>query len=125
MKAKANPRSQTKQPLGRVLRLHADHPLVGTWVVAGDDSSIEFRVKAVRGGFAVAAADSCDGEKFIVSDVRWDGEVLRFAVLVPSNETRAEHCFRVRRDGSIEDRFTAQYTDTLVRKSAPAPGRDR
>jgi hypothetical protein len=100
----------------KVLRLHADHPLIGTWVVADDSSSIEFQIRPAPRGFEVLASDSNDGEKFVVSNVRWDGRALRFELLVPSNGTRAEHCFRARPDGSIEDRFTARYIDVLVRK---------
>jgi hypothetical protein len=112
------------RPSAKVLRLHADHPLIGTWIVAGDVSSIEFQIRAARQGFEVLASDSDDGEEFVVSDVRWDGRSLRFELLVPSNGTRAEHCFRARPDGSIEDSFTARYIDLLVRKpSKPRPVR--
>lgn len=101
---------------GKLLRLHADHPLVGTWVVADEMSSIEFRIEPIRGGFRVSASDSYDGEEFVVSDTKWDGKALHFALLVPSNGTRAEHRIRVRSDGTLEDRFTAHYVDVLVRK---------
>ncbi len=108
--------SKKARPSAKVLRLHADHPLIGIWVVADDSSSIEFRIRPGRQGFDVAASDSYDGEEFVVSEVHWDGRALRFELLVPSNGTRAEHCFRTRPDGSIEDRFTARYIDVLVRK---------
>jgi hypothetical protein len=108
----------------KVLRLLADHPLVGTWIVADGSSSIEFQIRAARQGFEVSASDSADGEEFVVSDVRWDGRALRFELLVPSNGTRAEHCFRLGADGAIEDRFTARYIDVLVRKPS-ATGRRR
>lgn len=98
--------------------MHADHPLVGTWVVANELSSIEFRIRATPRGFRVNASDSNDGEQFVVSDTRWAAGVLRFRVFVPSSKTQAEHTFRLRRDGTIEDRFTALYVDKLVRKAS-------
>ncbi len=119
------PKPNAQEPGGKLLRLHADHPLIGTWVVADDLSNIEFQIKPKRGGFAVSAVDGFDGEQFLVSEVHWDGQALRFTVLVPSNGTRAEHCVRVRRDGSLEDRFTARYIDTLIRKSTPETRRPR
>lgn len=109
-------KSKKAPTAAKVLRLHADHPLIGTWVVADDSSSIEFQIRPKRQGFEVAASDSFDGEEFVVSEVHWDGRALRFELLVPSNGTRAEHCFRARADGSIEDRFTARYIDVLIRK---------
>ena len=99
-----------------VLRLRADHPLVGSWVVADRLSSVEFRITATASGFAVAARDTSDGEVFQVDGVRREGHALRFTVRVPSNGTRVEHALRVRRDGTLEDEYTARYTDVLVRK---------
>lgn len=110
-------------PGRKVLRLFADHPLVGRWVVANDGSTIEFKVAAVSRGFAVTARDSDDGEVYPIESVRWDGTALLFNLFVPSNGTRVEHRFSVRPDGALHDAFTGHYSDVLVR--APPPVRAR
>jgi hypothetical protein len=118
-RTKSSPKRLQARPAGNIVRLHADHPLVGIWVVADDDpSGIEFEVSPVRSGFAVAAHDPEDGERFVITGVSWDGTDLQFKLVVPSNGTRVEHCFRVQPDGTIEDTFTARYISTLRRKTA-------
>lgn len=102
----------------KLFMLHADHPLVGTWVVANDGSSIEFKIGASARGFTVSARDSHDGAEYVVDNGRWDGAALRFNLWVPSNGTRVELRIRLREDGTLEDNFTAQYVDVLVRKDA-------
>ena len=57
------------------------HPLIGVWV-NGDEynTDVEYIVSATGSGFAVQAIDRCDGEEGEVSAVKWDGNVLSFAV---------------------------------------------
>ena len=102
--------------MSNVLRLFADHPLVGSWVVANDGSSIQFDIAATGSGFAVAAFDTDDGERYVVDAVRWDGRALCFNLFVPSNGTRLSHRMKVRPGGVIDDAFAGTYLDTLVRK---------
>ena len=57
------------------------HTLIGTWVNGDEyETDVEYTVSATRTGFAVRAVDRFDGEKGEVSDVKWDGNTLSFAV---------------------------------------------
>lgn len=57
------------------------HMLVGTWLNGHEyETDVEYVVSAAGKGFAVLALDRFDGEKGEVSEVKWDGNVLSFAV---------------------------------------------
>jgi len=57
------------------------HTLIGTWINGDEyETGVEYIVSAAGRGFAVRAVDRFDGEKGEVSDVKWDGNVLSFAV---------------------------------------------
>jgi hypothetical protein len=57
------------------------HPLIGTWFNADEyETDVEYIVSATRKWFAVRAVDRYDGEEGEVSEVKWDGDVLSFAV---------------------------------------------
>jgi hypothetical protein len=73
------------------------HPLVGTWKDADEDhgASVQFVIRAVGANFAVSGLDTHDGEKLSISNVRWDGRVLRFDSLVPSTRIQVEYALEV------------------------------
>ena len=55
--------------------------VVGTWFNADEyGTEVEYIVSCTRGSYAVQAVDRFDGEEGEVYDVRWDGDVLSFAV---------------------------------------------
>jgi hypothetical protein len=57
------------------------HTLIGTWVNGEEyETDVEYIVSAAGEGFAVRAVDRFDAENGEVSDVKWDGNVLSFAV---------------------------------------------
>lgn len=59
-------------------------PFEGTWEVI--ESSARVRVGVVDGLVGIEAWDSNDDEKFEVSDVRWDGSLLKATFRMPSTE---------------------------------------
>ncbi len=57
------------------------HPLVGIWINSDEcKTDVEYHVSAAGKGFAVRAVDRFDGEKGEVSNVKWDKDVLSFAI---------------------------------------------
>lgn len=77
--------------MAEIIKLTADHPLVGTWVSADGDSAAEFTIVSTGSGLTVTGRDRDDGEEFIVNEILWDGEKLRFSTLMPSTGYRARH----------------------------------
>src|SRR5216684_5845970 len=73
------------------------HPLVGTWRDVDDDygSRIQFTIRTAGEAFEVAGLDTSDGEQLSISNVCWDGRVLRFDSFVPSTDHRVECAFEV------------------------------
>ncbi|HEY3853119.1 MAG TPA: hypothetical protein VGO67_01855 [Verrucomicrobiae bacterium] len=67
----------------------SDHPLCGAWVaLCSDDSSdyprTEYTISVADGQFCVTGVDPLDGEQFLIFDVGYDGESIRFVSLMPS-----------------------------------------
>lgn len=56
--------------------------LVGVWYFT--DSTAKMRISAQGSQIAIDGWDSSDGEKFIISDIHFDGKTLRFTTLMPS-----------------------------------------
>jgi hypothetical protein len=54
-----------------------------------------FTIDNTARGFRVQASDESDGEKLVVSKVKWDGKVLSFETLTPSNGWRTRNRLRV------------------------------
>jgi len=50
-----------------------------------------FTIAKTARGFRVAASDESDGEDLLVSRVKWDGKVLSFETLTPSNNWRTRN----------------------------------
>jgi hypothetical protein len=71
--------------------------LVGTWRDADEDygSSVQFTIRAAGAVFEVVGLDTYDGERLSISNVSWDGHVLRFDSVVPSTEHRVEYALEV------------------------------
>jgi len=88
--------------MSKVVELRVKHPLVGTWYHPDGDSTAEFTVSPAATGFAVSGVDTQDGERFEISEVSWDGEVLGFTSYMPSTSWRTRHRLRVLDDHSVE-----------------------
>ena len=73
-----------------------DHPLIGTWITAEEDSDVAFVFRA-------------PGSEFHVTGFcRSDGEPLSFAARFPSTDTYTKNVFRVRPDGKADLELTVR-----------------
>ena len=86
-----------KLSMAEILTLTIGHPLVGTWRDPDEDygSRIQFTIRPASAAFEVAGVDTSDGEQLSISNVCWDGRVLRFDSFVPSTDHRVQYAFEV------------------------------
>ena len=99
-----------------------DHPLCGTWVARSpEDSSdyhrAEYKISVVEGQFRVTGKDCSDDEEFIIYDIGYDGEWIRFSSQMPSTGRSGHNWMRIVEKDKIEFRFTFTETEFWVRKS--------
>jgi hypothetical protein len=89
-------------------QLKRGHPLIGTWRDGDEElgSSVRFTISASGAGFEVAGVDTIDSEDLVIANVRWDGRVLRFDALVPSNGHRVEYAFELISASEVLVRYT-------------------
>jgi hypothetical protein len=94
--------------MAEIVTLKTGHPLVGTWRDADEDygTSIRFTVRAVGANFEVSGQDTHDGEQLLISNVHWDGRVLRFDSFVPSTGHQVEYVFEVTSPSEVMIRYT-------------------
>jgi hypothetical protein len=85
--------------MSNVTRLNFSHPLVGTWVADDEDTRAEYTISASADGFTVTGRDRYNDEAFVISNVWWDGKVLRFDTFMPSTQHGARHAVRMAPDG--------------------------
>jgi len=88
------------------MQLKSDNPLVGTWIVDSEDSNVAFTFAVKKGRFSVSGFCRSDGEKFKISDVKWDGTALSFSARMPSTNTLSKNRFSIRKDGSADLELT-------------------
>ena len=69
--------------------------LVGRWQSSDEHISVLFTIDKTDKGFRVQAIDESDGERLIVSKVKWNGRVLAFETLTPSNKWRTRNRLRL------------------------------
>jgi hypothetical protein len=98
-----------------------DHPLCGTWVALCPEDSCdpvhtEYTISVVDGQFSVTGVDPVDGEKFMIYDVGYDGESIRFASLMPSTGRTGHNWMRVVDKDKVEFRFTFTERELWVKK---------
>ena len=103
-----------------IVRLKHSHPLVGTWRHSDKEfgTSVQFTVLAAGEGFDVRGVDTADEEPLVVSDVRWDGRVLRFATDVPSTGHRVDYAIEVESPNELRVAYTCR--EQWVRVDSPA-----
>jgi hypothetical protein len=75
----ASPQARTDSPAAAA---PAQPALVGKWQV--ENSSAVFEITSTRDGIAISGLDSSDGEAFVITNVKWDGQVLEADFLMPS-----------------------------------------
>jgi hypothetical protein len=83
-----------------------EHPLVGTWITEDEDSDSAYVVKFTRGRFVVSGFCRSDGERFRITQTRWDGFSLSFNALMPSTKWKSRHVFRLMKNGCVEHEIT-------------------
>src|SRR5690242_14225931 len=78
-----------------IARKHKADSLVGKWQANEAYRPVVFTIERGASGFRVQAIDQSDGEKLLVSRVKWDGKVLSFETLTPSNKWRTKNRLKV------------------------------
>jgi hypothetical protein len=85
-----------------------------------DDSSdyprTEYIITVVDGQFRVTGVDPMDGEEFMIYDVAYDGESIRFVSLMPSTGRTGRNWIRIVDKDKVEYRFTFTERELWVRK---------
>lgn len=107
--------------MSHVYPVTPDHPLCGTWVaMCPDDSSdyphTEYTISVVDGIFQVTGVDPLDGEKFIIYDVGYDGESIRFVSHMSSTGRTGRNWMRIVDKDKVEYQFTFTERELWVRK---------
>lgn len=93
---------------------------VGTWLAPDAlRNSTEYRIKKSGEALEVSVVDRDDGERFVVSHLRQQGDSLRFRYLVPSTCYLLHVHLRLRADGVIDEATVSRHLRQLVRASAP------
>jgi hypothetical protein len=105
------------------LPVNHDNPLCGTWSAPAsedkNDVRTQYTVSVVDEQFHVVGVDPIDGEEFLIFDVGYDGESLRFTSLMPSTQSRARVWMRIINRDRIECRWTITETEIWHRQSFP------
>lgn len=81
------------------------HALIGTWIHP-DEAHVEYTVSSIGDVCEVSGIDKSDGERFVITNVVWDGRELKFNSLCPSSQHRLKHTFRVISDTEVEHEWT-------------------
>jgi len=68
--------------------------LVGRWQASKGHISVVFIIERKDKNFRIKAFDESDGEKLKVSKIKWDGKILAFETLTPSNKWRTKNRLR-------------------------------
>jgi hypothetical protein len=69
--------------------------LVGTWYYKDAVSPILFTITTTPAGLRIKATDQSDSEELTVSKIKWDGKILTFETLTPSNKWRTRNRLKV------------------------------
>jgi hypothetical protein len=97
----------------------AARPFLGNWrhvaPWSGDDYLAEYLVSWEIGALSVVGRDLSDGETFQISDISFDGRVLRFRSFMPSTRREGVNEFSLTATGEIESRFTFTVVERMVR----------
>jgi hypothetical protein len=104
-----------------VYQVTPDHPLCGSWVARNPDETsdyqrAEYTISVVDGQFQVTGVDCSDGEEFLIYDIGYDGEWIRFVSQMPSTGRSGRNWMRIVDKDKIEFRFTFTETEFWVRK---------
>src|SRR5256885_368009 len=98
----------------RVARVSATHPLVGTWEEepkSGRRTTVIFTVSVKRGKFVVSGKDGEDGTTLKISQVKWNGESLRFTSFYPPGQHWAKNVLSLRSQEKMKFEVSGTYRD--------------
>jgi hypothetical protein len=76
----------------------------------------EYTISVVDGQFRVTGIDPVDGEEFIIYDVGYDGESIRFVSHMPSTGRTGHNWMRIVDKDKVEYRFSFTERELWVRK---------
>ncbi len=76
----------------------------------------EYTISVADGQFRVTGIDPFDGEQFIIYDVGYDGESIRFVSHMPSTGRTGHNWLRIVDRDKVEYRFTFTERELWVRK---------
>ena len=93
--------------MSHVYPVTPDHPLCGTWIAMCPDDSYDYprtenTIAVVDGQFRVTGIDPIDGEEFMIYDVAYDGESIRFVSLMPSTGRTGRNWMRIADKDKVE-----------------------
>ena len=95
--------------------------LIGKWKhispYDGDDYLAIYEVSGTVDTPKVTGYDTSDNEKFIISNVAWDGKTLTFESLMPSTKRKGINKFTLKGDGEIQSEFTFTIYDQLIKEN--------
>jgi hypothetical protein len=98
-----------------VIRLTSGNLLAGRWMDADENGTpVQFTFRPTGRTFDVAGIDTSDGERLVISDVRWDGRILSFTSLVPSTSHVVTYEFEVTAPSEVAVRYTLTERWTRV-----------
>ena len=115
---------QQSEPRGNGYPVGPDHPLCGTWVVhfpedTGEYRRAEYTVSVEAGEFRITGIDCSDNVEFVINDIGYDGEWMRFSSQVPSTGRSGHNWMRIVED-DFEFRWVRRPVDLKVLPSADA-----
>ena len=102
----------------------SDHPLCGVWSApsldeASDPVRTQFTISVVEERFRVTGVDPFDGEEFIIYDIGYDGEYLRFVSRMPTTHCTARNWMRIIDKDKVECKWTITETEVWLRQPLP------
>ena len=103
-----------KKALQPVAKVYSDHPFVGTWEedpTTDTRTTVIYTVSVQQGRFRVAGRDGEDGNVLKISQVKWDGDSLRFTSFYPPGHHKAQHVLRLRSNGKMSHEVSGTYLD--------------
>ncbi len=95
--------------------------IVGEWLhsdpLNSDDYLAAYKISGTADNPMVNAYDTFDNEKFIISNIQWDGEILSFESLMPSTRRKGINKFRVVDENTIESEFCFSVFELMAKKT--------
>ncbi len=112
--------------MSHVYLVDPSHPLCGSWIKKESEDTSDYlctryTISVEDGQFKVCAIDLSDDEEFVIYDVAYDGEWIRFVSFMPSTGRTGRSWMRSVGHDKIEFRFTFTETEYWVRDKLGSP----